>query len=279
MVARTTASSDALYGWAEKTAYTTPYVANPDERSLVIGTIDFDDSHRRRRDREGPAGQRDRRHRALPQARPQPAADRDVPRDRPGRRRGAHRVDRLRRRAALTEPASHCGSRASQAPGDETAGERRPRRATAYARRCAPARRLRRRTTVGRSSTSDGGRSARPPGATRSTISSVSGTLEHLAAGALGGDQHLVAGRPSSPAPSPCCWSGSVIALDVAPALGRTGPSGCRSCAARRAGRRGRSAPSVTRPGDLADGAQHVGPVGAQPAAAPRRRCRRTAPC
>ncbi len=44
MVARTTASSDALYGWAEKTSYTTPYVANPDERSLVIGTIDFDDS-------------------------------------------------------------------------------------------------------------------------------------------------------------------------------------------------------------------------------------------
>ena len=44
MVARTTASSDALYGWAEKTEYTTPYVANPDERSLVIGTIDFDDS-------------------------------------------------------------------------------------------------------------------------------------------------------------------------------------------------------------------------------------------
>lgn len=44
MVARTTASSDALYGWAEKTAYTTPYVADPDHRSLVIGTIDFDES-------------------------------------------------------------------------------------------------------------------------------------------------------------------------------------------------------------------------------------------
>ncbi|WP_239455494.1 phosphoserine transaminase [Nocardioides gilvus] len=44
MVARTTASSDALYGWAEKTAYTTPYVADPSHRSLVIGTIDFDDS-------------------------------------------------------------------------------------------------------------------------------------------------------------------------------------------------------------------------------------------
>ncbi len=44
MVERTTASSEALYGWAEKTPWATPYVANPDERSLVIGTIDFDDS-------------------------------------------------------------------------------------------------------------------------------------------------------------------------------------------------------------------------------------------
>jgi len=44
MVERTTASSDALYGWAEKTTYTTPYVADPDHRSLVIGTIDFDDA-------------------------------------------------------------------------------------------------------------------------------------------------------------------------------------------------------------------------------------------
>ncbi len=44
MVERTTASSDALYGWADKTPYTTPYVADPDARSLVIGTIDFDDA-------------------------------------------------------------------------------------------------------------------------------------------------------------------------------------------------------------------------------------------
>jgi phosphoserine aminotransferase len=44
MVARTTASSDALYCWAEKTSYTTPYVADPEHRSLVIGTIDFDES-------------------------------------------------------------------------------------------------------------------------------------------------------------------------------------------------------------------------------------------
>ena len=44
MVERTTASSDALYGWAEKTEYTTPYVVEPAHRSLVIGTIDFDDA-------------------------------------------------------------------------------------------------------------------------------------------------------------------------------------------------------------------------------------------
>ena len=44
MVERTTASSDALYGWAEKTSYTTPYVVDPDHRSLVIGTIDFEES-------------------------------------------------------------------------------------------------------------------------------------------------------------------------------------------------------------------------------------------
>ena len=44
MVERTTASSDALYGWAEKTSYTTPYVADASHRSLVIGTIDFDES-------------------------------------------------------------------------------------------------------------------------------------------------------------------------------------------------------------------------------------------
>ena len=44
MVERTTASSGALYGWAEKTSYTTPYVTDPDHRSLVIGTIDFDDA-------------------------------------------------------------------------------------------------------------------------------------------------------------------------------------------------------------------------------------------
>jgi phosphoserine aminotransferase len=43
MVARTTASSDALYGWAERSSYAFPYVAEPAHRSLVIGTIDFDE--------------------------------------------------------------------------------------------------------------------------------------------------------------------------------------------------------------------------------------------
>jgi phosphoserine aminotransferase len=43
-VGRTTDSSTRLYTWAEKTSYATPYVKDPDERSLVIGTIDFDDA-------------------------------------------------------------------------------------------------------------------------------------------------------------------------------------------------------------------------------------------
>ncbi|GAA2969474.1 phosphoserine transaminase [Actinokineospora diospyrosa] len=42
-VARTKDSSDRLYSWAEKTAYTSPYVADPAHRSQVVGTIDFND--------------------------------------------------------------------------------------------------------------------------------------------------------------------------------------------------------------------------------------------
>jgi phosphoserine aminotransferase len=41
---RTADSAQRLYTWAEKTDYTTPYVVDPDMRSNVIGTIDFDDS-------------------------------------------------------------------------------------------------------------------------------------------------------------------------------------------------------------------------------------------
>ncbi|GGP34694.1 phosphoserine transaminase [Saccharothrix coeruleofusca] len=43
-VARTADSSSRLYGWAEKTEYTTPFVADPAHRSQVVGTIDFADS-------------------------------------------------------------------------------------------------------------------------------------------------------------------------------------------------------------------------------------------
>jgi phosphoserine aminotransferase len=43
-VARTSESSNHLYEWAERTPYTTPFVADPAKRSLVVGTIDFDDA-------------------------------------------------------------------------------------------------------------------------------------------------------------------------------------------------------------------------------------------
>ncbi len=43
MVERTSASAAALYGWAERTSYTTPYVVDPAHRSLVIATINFAD--------------------------------------------------------------------------------------------------------------------------------------------------------------------------------------------------------------------------------------------
>jgi len=36
-------SSGRLYDWAERTAYTTPYVADPEHRSQVVTTIDFAD--------------------------------------------------------------------------------------------------------------------------------------------------------------------------------------------------------------------------------------------
>ncbi|MEY2513076.1 MAG: phosphoserine aminotransferase [bacterium] len=42
-VGRTTASSDALYGWAEASSFATPFVADPAKRSLVVGTIDIAD--------------------------------------------------------------------------------------------------------------------------------------------------------------------------------------------------------------------------------------------
>jgi phosphoserine aminotransferase len=43
MVARTRRSSEHLYGWAEQHPLATPFVKDVDKRSLVVGTIDFDD--------------------------------------------------------------------------------------------------------------------------------------------------------------------------------------------------------------------------------------------
>jgi len=43
-VERTTESSERLYRWADKTPYATPFVTDPDARSLVVGTIDFDET-------------------------------------------------------------------------------------------------------------------------------------------------------------------------------------------------------------------------------------------
>jgi phosphoserine aminotransferase len=43
-VARTRESSSHLYDWAERSTFATPFVVAPANRSLVVGTIDFDDT-------------------------------------------------------------------------------------------------------------------------------------------------------------------------------------------------------------------------------------------
>lgn len=40
-VERTRESSSRLYGWAERSAYVTPFVAEPEHRSYVVGTVDL----------------------------------------------------------------------------------------------------------------------------------------------------------------------------------------------------------------------------------------------
>ena len=83
-VARTTASSQALYGWAEASAFATPFVARPGEPLAGRRHDRLRRGDRRRGHRRDAARERHRRHRALPQARPQPAADRHVPCGRDG---------------------------------------------------------------------------------------------------------------------------------------------------------------------------------------------------
>ena len=41
-VGRSRTSSEHLYAWAERSEFATPFVADPAKRSLVVGTIDFD---------------------------------------------------------------------------------------------------------------------------------------------------------------------------------------------------------------------------------------------
>jgi phosphoserine aminotransferase len=43
-VKRTADSSQRLYGWAEASAFATPFVADPELRSQVVGTVDFSDA-------------------------------------------------------------------------------------------------------------------------------------------------------------------------------------------------------------------------------------------
>ena len=42
-VGRSRASAEHLYGWAEASSYARPFVEDPAKRSLVVGTIDFDE--------------------------------------------------------------------------------------------------------------------------------------------------------------------------------------------------------------------------------------------
>jgi phosphoserine aminotransferase len=44
--ARSEASAAIMYGWAERTTYTSPFVTDPAERSSVVATIDLDDTLR-----------------------------------------------------------------------------------------------------------------------------------------------------------------------------------------------------------------------------------------
>ena len=37
-------SAEVIYGWADSTSFTTPFVQDPDDRSHVVATIDFEDS-------------------------------------------------------------------------------------------------------------------------------------------------------------------------------------------------------------------------------------------
>ena len=139
-LARTRASSGHLYEWAQQSAYATPFVADAAKRSLVVGTIDFDDAVDAAARRRRAARQRDRRRRAVSQARAKPAAHRDVPRGRDRRRAGAHRLHRLgRREDRAMSAATPASATASEQPaaGDRCGCSSRRRSATPASSCCA----------------------------------------------------------------------------------------------------------------------------------------------
>ena len=99
-VKRTADSSQRLYSWAE--------ASNSPRRSSRSRVAVAGGRHRRllrrrgcSRGRQGATGERHRRHRAVPQTRPQPAARRDVPGGGARRRQRAHPMHRLGGRTAL----------------------------------------------------------------------------------------------------------------------------------------------------------------------------------
>ena len=104
-VERTGRSSGHLYGWAKASDYASPFVQDERKRSLVVGTIDFSDEI------DAAALAATLRANGILDTEPyrklgrNQLQDRDVPRRRARRRRGAHRVHRLgdreRRRAEV----------------------------------------------------------------------------------------------------------------------------------------------------------------------------------
>ena len=141
-VARTRSLLGHLYGWAERRDCTTPFVADPAKRSLVVGTIDFAD------DVDAAAVAKTLRANGIVDVEPYRKLGRNqlrigmFPAVEPGRRAGAHRLHRLgrreaspdeRRRAGRARARGACGSssrRRSATPGVELLREqlrRRPR--------------------------------------------------------------------------------------------------------------------------------------------------------
>ena len=115
-VKRTADCSQRLYSWAEDslvrdTVRRRPGVALAGGRHHRLRRL-----RRCRRGRQDAPGQRHRRHRAVPQAGPQPVAGGDVPGRRPRRRQRADGMRRLGRRAALTQNLECAGTRPACQP-------------------------------------------------------------------------------------------------------------------------------------------------------------------